>query len=77
MRAAASLSLVLLGLLASRSPAQAQAFADARASAVDYSRAEFQPGRPCDALAGYKGRDLVELHATAVAADGSVTNVHA
>jgi len=72
MRAAASLSLVLLGLLASRSPAQAQAFADARASAVDYSRAEFQPGRPCDALAAYKGKDLVELHATAIAADGGV-----
>ena len=72
MRAAASLSLVLLGLLASRSPAQAQAFADARASAVDYSRAEFQPGSPCDALAAYKGKDLVELHATAIAADGGV-----
>jgi hypothetical protein len=72
MRAAACLSLISVAWLAATGPAQAQAFADAKASAVDYSQTPWQPRKPCDALAGYKAPDLVDISATAVAAAGAV-----
>jgi feruloyl esterase len=63
----------LLGFLAlgiPALPAQAQAFADLKAALVDYSKAEHSARKVCAEMAGYKGRDIVEIKATAIAAAG-------
>jgi hypothetical protein len=51
--------------------AGAQAFADVKSALVDYSRAELEPAVSCEAMAKYKSRDIAEIHATAIAAEGT------
>lgn len=50
--------------------AQAQAFADVKKAQVDYSRADHEPRLSCDEIGRYKSRDIVEIHAAAIAAEG-------
>ncbi len=72
-----TLRLVLLGAMASigalvsAPSANAQAFADLKTALVDYSKTEFLPRISCSALARYKGRDVVAVHATSIAQEGS------
>ena len=72
MRVEAITAIVVTAALCGGSTARAQAFADARTALVDYSKAELQPRKSCDALMRYKGKELVEIHATAIAADSTV-----
>lgn len=51
-------------------PASAQVFADAKTSAVPYSNADLSPKKACDAMEHFKDKDIVEMHATEVAAAG-------
>src|SRR5690349_14871173 len=51
--------------------ASAQAFADAKSALVDYSKSDLKPSQSCEALAQYKGSDIVVLHTVAIAADAS------
>ena len=50
----------------------AQAFADAGAALVDYSKAEVAPGTSCESLGAYKAKDIVSLHAAVIPATGAV-----
>ena len=52
--------------------AQAQAFADARSALVDYSKADALPRKSCEAMGHYRSRDVLEIHAAAIAAEGAV-----
>ena len=65
----AGLAICLLG-----HPPQvnAQAFADVKAALVDYSRADHTAKQMCADMARYRGNELLEIHATDVAAAGDV-----
>lgn len=65
--AAAAASLTLTG-----QPARAQAFADAGASASQYSKARIAPHLHCEALGHYSTRDLADINAVAVPASTGV-----
>jgi len=64
-------SLTLIVIAAALSSAHAQAFTDVKSAAVDYARAEAVPRLSCDAIGRYTSEDIAEIHATAVAADGT------
>src|SRR5215470_8941350 len=66
-----SLSFAALAVLAA-APACSQAFADAKKSLVDYTKADVSPRKACDALAKFKAKDIAEIHATAVPAASNV-----
>lgn len=53
------------------SEAQAQAFADVKKAQVDYSQADHEPRLSCDEIGKYTSGDIAEIHATAIAADGT------
>jgi feruloyl esterase len=61
-------SFAIVALLGGGSAVYAQAFADAKTALVDYTKAEIGPGKPCAEMAGYKSKELAEVHAVAVAA---------
>jgi feruloyl esterase len=65
-------AIALIGATAASSPAQAQASTDNRSALVDYSKAPIAPRKSCEALAQYKGKDIVAIHAEPVAAEGPV-----
>jgi hypothetical protein len=72
-----AVSMAAAGMLLSAAPlAQAQAFADAKTSAVDYSTADAKPGMACAALAtAFTDPALVSLKtATVPAANGTPTH---
>jgi len=52
------------------SVAQAQAFADLKSALVDYSRADLAPREACAALAQRRAKDIAEIQAVVVAAEG-------
>jgi feruloyl esterase len=54
--------------LAAGAICHAQAFADAKTSAVDYSKADLSPKKACDAIANFKSKDIAEIKATVVRA---------
>src|SRR5262245_33646115 len=45
-------------------PARAQAFAEAKSALVDYSKADIEPRKACDALAKFKTKDIAQITAT-------------
>jgi hypothetical protein len=64
---------LLAAVIAISPPAiHAQAFAEVAAALVDYSKAEWVPGKECAAMAGYAAKDIVTIHATVVPATGGV-----
>jgi len=44
-------------------PVRAQVFADLKTSKVDYSKADIEPRKACDALGHYKTKDMVQIAA--------------
>jgi tannase/feruloyl esterase len=67
-------ALVILGAIAaicaSATPAQAQAFSNAKTSAVDYTKAESEPKAACDSLVRLKGGEIADLQVRSIAAAG-------
>ncbi|HEX5000058.1 MAG TPA: tannase/feruloyl esterase family alpha/beta hydrolase [Terriglobia bacterium] len=65
-----SLAIAALAILTSTAvaPARAQSFKDVKNALVDYSKAENSPRKTCDTLEKFKAKDIVEIHAAAVAA---------
>ncbi len=55
-------------LAAASTPARAQAFADQSSSLVKYSQADVAPRKACDALTGFKDREIVRIEAKTVPA---------
>jgi feruloyl esterase len=65
--------LLAAGLLSAWLPAvaSAQAFTDLKRALVDYSKADLEPRKACEALGRYKGKDVAQIAAAVVAADAS------
>jgi feruloyl esterase len=60
-------AVTALGVLALfTATARAQAFSEARSSAIDYTRADLLPASGCPELQAFKGKDITALQATAV-----------
>ncbi|HET9218690.1 MAG TPA: tannase/feruloyl esterase family alpha/beta hydrolase [Terriglobia bacterium] len=57
-----AVALILIVLMAT--PIHAQVFADLKSSRVDYSKAEIEPRKACEAMGRYKAKDIVQLAAT-------------
>src|SRR5262245_50282306 len=62
------IALASIGLV---SEAHAQAFADVKKAQVDYSKADSEPHVSCEEIGKYKSSDIAEIHAVAMAADGT------
>ena len=60
--------LQIVMLLSSPDEARAQAFANVKNAAVDYSKADVEPRMACESLAAFKTEELVQLTARAVPA---------
>jgi hypothetical protein len=61
-------AVAALSLAAGASPARAQAFADLKNALVDYSKADLEPKKACEALGQFKSKDIAQLTATVVPA---------
>ena len=57
-------------------PAHAQVFADKKMSQVDYSRADTEPRKTCDALGQYKAKDIKQIAAVMKPAAACVLRRH-
>src|SRR5688572_32271280 len=55
-------AIVLIALMAT--PVHAQVFADSKMSRVDYSKAEIEPRKACEAMGRYRAKDIVQITAT-------------
>jgi hypothetical protein len=49
-------------------PAHGQAFADLKSALVDYSKADLEPRKACDALSKFKSKEIVKIAAAAMPA---------
>ncbi len=49
-------------------PVRAQAFADLKTALVDYSKADMEPGKDCEALGGIKSKEFAQITATKISA---------
>jgi len=65
--ARAALAAAILCAIAA-TPVHAQAFADLKSALVDYSKAEVEPHKACEALSKFKGKDIVQIAAAAMPA---------
>jgi feruloyl esterase len=54
------------------SAVQAQAFANVKSALVDYSKADLIPHESCESMRAYTSKDVAEIHAATIAADGTV-----
>ena len=70
-RIAAAVAVAIAAGLVRIPAAHAQAFADVKSGLVDYSKAEAAPKKSCEALNQYKGKEIADIHAATVAADGA------
>jgi feruloyl esterase len=52
-------------------PARAQAFAELKTALVDYSKADIQPHKTCDAMGAFKSKDIAMISAAQIPADAS------
>lgn len=52
--------------------AQAQVFTNSKGASVNYTQADFTPKKSCTALEQHKGKEIVEVHATAIPAANGV-----
>ena len=73
VRCSLLLRSMLAAAVAANAPAvRAQAFAEVAAALVDYSKAEVSPGKSCEAMGGYRAKDIVTIRAAQIPATQSV-----
>ncbi len=53
-------------------PARAQVFADLKTALVDYSKADLEPGKACEAMGRFKSGDILQIKAETVSAKNAV-----
>lgn len=53
-------------------PGCAQDFSEAKTALVDYSKAEMEPSKSCQALGNFKTTDIVQITAAAIPASDAV-----
>ncbi len=58
-------------MAASVTTVRAQAFADLKTALVDYSKADLEPGEPCEALGKFKAKEIVQIMAAEMPASAS------
>src|SRR5215469_987826 len=56
-------SLATAVLAVSTTALHAQVFADAKSALVDYSKADLTPGKSCESMGAYKGKEIVTIRA--------------
>jgi Tannase and feruloyl esterase len=66
-RFSAALGAAIL-MAASAIPSLAQAFADQKTALVDYSKAELEPRKACEALGGFKSKEIAQIAAAMIPA---------
>ena len=52
-------------------PARAQDFADLKSALVDYSKADLEPRKTCEALGNFKSKEIVQITAVMMPADAA------
>jgi hypothetical protein len=65
-----ALSAAIL-IAAAAAPSHAQVFADRKTALVDYSKADFEPGKTCEALSSFKAMEIAQITAMAMPATAS------
>src|SRR5436190_10870808 len=58
-------------IAAAPAPARAQAFADLKASLVDYSKSDIEPRKACEMLGKFQAKDIAQISASIMPASGS------
>jgi Tannase and feruloyl esterase len=70
-----SFTVTLIGttllMVVTSTPARAQAFANVKSALVDYSKADTQPHKDCEALSKFKTNDIAQITATKIPADAT------
>src|SRR5262244_3055173 len=51
--------------------ARRQAFADVKTALVDYSKADIQPSKPCEAMGKFTSKDIAQITATMITTDAT------
>jgi feruloyl esterase len=59
-------------MTAAATPGLSQAFADLKTVLVDYSKADLEPGKTCEALSKFKSRGILQITAATIPAAASV-----
>jgi feruloyl esterase len=67
-RPGSPIALMAMFILSAAPSIHAQAFADVKSALVDYSKADISPHKTCDELQKFKSKEIVEIHASAIAA---------
>ena len=69
VRVCAILSATVIGIACALSavPAAGQAFADVKTALVDYSKADLEPRKACEAMSKYKTKEIAQINASMVA----------
>jgi hypothetical protein len=65
------LNIAVLSIAAAR-PLHAQAFADLKNALVDYSKAETEPARACEAMRNFKSNEIAQITVTAISATAEI-----
>src|SRR4030095_5228011 len=52
-------------------PADAQAFADVKTALVDYSKADLEPHKACEAMGNFKSKEIAQITAAMKPADAA------
>ncbi|MBN1569738.1 MAG: tannase/feruloyl esterase family alpha/beta hydrolase [Acidobacteria bacterium] len=59
---------IAVSAVAAVAPVYAQTFADLKSALVDYSKADIEPAKTCEAIGQFKSKEIVQITATAIAA---------
>jgi hypothetical protein len=63
--------ILAVSIAASALPANAEVFADLKSALVDYSKAEQEPRKMCEALRNFKSKEIAQIAASAIPADNA------
>src|SRR6185436_8920939 len=63
--------IVAISAIASAIPANAQVFADLKSALVDYSKADADPRKACEALRNFKSQEIAQIATASIAADNA------
>src|SRR5215469_2487625 len=74
-RATFSVTTMLVAGTLAGMPASAQAFADQKSALVDYSKAEIEPHKSCEAIGKFKSKDIAQINSATMLA-GVVAPAH-
>src|ERR1700730_13646428 len=59
-------------IAAAPTPARAQAFSELKTALVDYSKADIEPHKACEALGKFRSKDIAQITAAVIPANAAV-----